>query len=377
MPGGVCAVLDYEIELMAEYVAEMSTRLAVPSHVAPNATATVTFRKFISQVLSSTRLPSTTILLGMNYFSKRLNLDQVRGLRDPNEAIAEGEIWRMVTVALLLGSKFLDDNTFQNRSWSDVSGIPVQQLNKMESQWMEAVDWNLYVNLDHSADYTAWLTSWKDWRNSKKGRQTAPVRERLASLSLIETELPRSPGHRSYSAWHQQQVAEYERYSSIKRNEQQAQPAQQQQQPQQPAYRSREPSWTSYHQPQPVPWAHHSSPMSPADSGYGTPDYPGSAASISGQYNDWFNQQSTNRAIFTHAHARSSQPAGCNALGAGVNNYGPSRAAQSGFSYNPYGQNIWGEHKVADCSCLNCMTAVPKAQAYFAPNQNFGQPVMG
>ena len=57
MPGGVCAVLDYEVELMAEYVAEMSTRLAMGTSRAPDS-----FRKFISQILSSTRLPRTTIL---------------------------------------------------------------------------------------------------------------------------------------------------------------------------------------------------------------------------------------------------------------------------------------------------------------------------
>ena len=65
MPGGVCAVLDYEVEMMADYVADMTTRLALgdaPNAVAP--VASVAFRKFISQILSSTRLPSTTILLG-------------------------------------------------------------------------------------------------------------------------------------------------------------------------------------------------------------------------------------------------------------------------------------------------------------------------
>ncbi|KAJ3472227.1 hypothetical protein NLG97_g11171 [Lecanicillium saksenae] len=109
MPGGVCAVLDYEVDMMAEYVAEMATRL-----VTPEATVSSPFRKFVTQILTSTRLPSTTILLGMNYLAKRINAMKGQG---GSYKASEGQVWRYLTVSLLLGSKFLDDNTFQNRSW--------------------------------------------------------------------------------------------------------------------------------------------------------------------------------------------------------------------------------------------------------------------
>lgn len=65
MPGGVCAVLDYETELMAEYVADMTVRLVLPKSSVSGA-----FRKFVNQILTSTRLPSTTILLGMNIWPR-------------------------------------------------------------------------------------------------------------------------------------------------------------------------------------------------------------------------------------------------------------------------------------------------------------------
>src|SRR5687768_1364753 len=151
MPGGVCAVLDYEVELMTEYVAEMATRV-----VTPDANVTSSFRKFVSQILTSTRLPSTTILLGMNYLAKRVNGMKSQG---PYKA-SEGQVWRYLTVSLLLGSKFLDDNTFQNRSWSEVSGISVIELNRLEFDWVQAMSWRLYVNLDLSKDYQAWLDNW-------------------------------------------------------------------------------------------------------------------------------------------------------------------------------------------------------------------------
>src|SRR5258708_35779426 len=103
--GGVCAVLDYEIDQITEYVAEMAQRVVKPgSPVSPP------FRKFVSGLLSSTRLPSTTILLGMNYLARRINMLNATGTYKAND----GQVWRLLTIALLLGSKFLDDNTFQN-----------------------------------------------------------------------------------------------------------------------------------------------------------------------------------------------------------------------------------------------------------------------
>ncbi len=369
MPGGVCAVLDYEVEVMAEYVAEMTTRLTSDSAIAP-----VAFRKFISQILSSTRLPSTTILLGMNYFAKRINLMH---FTHPGHKMSEGQVWRMLTVALLLGSKFLDDNTFQNRSWAEVSGIPVRELNTLEFEWMAAIEWQLYVNLDRSEDYNAWLKNWQDWSDSKKRHQAVAVRERLAPISpvhITDSEMARIHNDPAlYSAWHQQQVAEYERYerlSSLKRNEQAQAPAPAQIQTRVPAYRPREASWAAY-SAQAVAWPN--SAKTPPDSGYGTPDFVNSATSINAQYNNWFAQhaQQTNRAIAGQSSVRQQpfqQPA----------NYSTYHSQpHSGYPYTLYGHNIW-DHNPANCGCANCTTsAAHKPQPYFGMVQSFGQPVVG
>jgi hypothetical protein len=334
MPGGVCAVLDYEVDMMAEYVAEMALRV-----VTPEATLTSPFRKFVTQILTSTRLPSTTILLGMNYLAKRINTLKGQG---PYKA-SEGQVWRYLTVSLLLGSKFLDDNTFQNRSWSEVSGIAVSELNSLEFEWVESMGWRLYVNLDLSKDYQAWLENWRDWQEMKK-RQAAQVsRERLASLvPAIDTELARYSGQRQspHSRYLQEQVAEYERYQAMK--------AQQQ------SYRPRgEVAWTHN------PW---SAPLTPPDSGYGTPDYAMSASSSNARYNEWFSQAA---AQYT---SRYPQPPAHNSF------YPNSRHNSYGGHY-PYTQNMW-EHGLAECSCTGCVDPMKQQVPYFVPH-GYSQPVMG
>lgn len=177
--GGVCAVLDYEIDQMTDYVAEMAQRIVLPSNpVSPS------FRKFVSGLLSSTRLPSTTILLGMNYLARRTNELNAIGRSPATAKAGEGVVWRMLTIGLLLGSKFLDDNTFQNRSWSEVSGIQVSELNTLETEWLEGMNYNLYVNLDESSDYNAWIASWEDWRKTKNAERKATL-NRLTTAAVV------------------------------------------------------------------------------------------------------------------------------------------------------------------------------------------------
>lgn len=346
MAGGVCQILDYDVEVMAEYVSEMATRI-----IMPRSSVTAPFRKYVSQILTSTRLPSTTILLGLNYLAKRVNMMKAAGHTNH----AEGQTWRMLTISLLLGSKFLDDNTFQNKSWSEVSGIPVQELNTLEYEWLGAISWGLYVNMDESKDYNAWLKNWKDWLEAKK-RALAQIRDRFAPLvTPIDPEMSRLRNPHGYSAWHQQQVAEYERLSSVKHG-----------QAPQPAYRHEQASW-GYQQ-----W--HAAPLTPPDSGYGTPDYANSAASVNSQYNEWFDRAVTANSV---SDARNfQQPPSYTAFHYPL---GPSsrggHASQAGY-YN-YGQSIWEAPHVGECNCMNCGSHAGHKQLPYFMHHGYGQPVVG
>jgi len=333
MPGGVCAVLDYEVEEMAEYVADMATRI-----VTPDAKITSAFRKFVSQILTSTRLPSTTILLGLNYLAKRVNTLTSQG----QYKASEGQVWRYLTVSLLLGSKFLDDNTFQNRSWSEVSGIAVAELNSLEFEWVAAMSWRLYVNLDHSEDYQAWLGNWRDWQANKKREAARASRERIASLvPAIDTEVARYSNYgrqnlSPHSKFMAAQTAEYERLSDAKVRLDD--------------YRARENAWRQQQQS----W---NAPLTPPDSGYGTPDYGMSATSINSRYNDWFAQASAQQYGYDNSKY-----------------YRSSFDRNSNKSFNNQYHCAW-EHGLAECSCQSCIGPM-KQGPFFVPS-NYGQAVMG
>ncbi|KAI8623332.1 hypothetical protein F5Y19DRAFT_389448 [Xylariaceae sp. FL1651] len=350
MPGGVCAVLDYETDMMAEYVADMATRIVIP-----RSTVTPGFRKFVNQILTSTRLPSTTVLLGMNYLAKHMNMHKHAGTYN---TVSEGELWKMLTVALLLGSKFLDDNTFQNRSWSDVSGIAVVELNTMESKWLRDMDWMLYVNLDRSHDYDAWLKSWKQYQDNKRHtlqqqQSHTALRERLAPIvTTIHADTVRSPHHPlSFEGWTPEEIAEHDRLNMNARLGRSGKMP----------YRPREGSWQGQYQ---NPWSQ--APLTPPDSGYGTPEYLNSAASVNSRYNEWFNQAVVNGNYGRFSHP----PSG--------HNYSASRSGSHFHQpyFNHFGQNAW-DGSVAECNCKQCLSAVHVKTAPYFHAHAYGQPVMG
>lgn len=191
--GGVAAHLDYEMEQMSDFVAEMAygmyglyinridlCDIDLARSVHPGTSISSQSRKFVFQILSSTRLPSSTILLGLYYLATRMQMLSSARVYPSGH----GQVSHLLTVALLLGSKFLDDNTFQNKSWAEVSGIPVAELNSMELDWLFAFDWKIHDRIYEKQDGLAsWISHWEKWRAKATARAHESSRQALAPIN--------------------------------------------------------------------------------------------------------------------------------------------------------------------------------------------------
>jgi hypothetical protein len=177
--GGVSAHLDYEMDEMTDFVGNVAQQLVLGGY-RPTENLLPSYRKFVYQILSSTRLPSSTILLGLAYLKERMDIIN----RGP---AAEQNVYRLLTISLLLASKFLDDNTFQNKSWSEVTNIPVTELNALEKEWLRAINWNLHIDPKGDKGFKRYKEMWDSWVRKK----AAPP-----ALAPIDTNL-RRPSHAS------------------------------------------------------------------------------------------------------------------------------------------------------------------------------------
>ncbi|RCI05569.1 hypothetical protein CU098_001226 [Rhizopus stolonifer] len=104
------------------------------------------FKKFCKQVLTATQLSESVILLGLKYIAMLLQ-------SNPSIQGAAGSEYRLFTVALMLGNKFLDDNTFTNKTWSKVTGMKVKDLNMMELEFLNVLGFQLFVQKEEFGRY--------------------------------------------------------------------------------------------------------------------------------------------------------------------------------------------------------------------------------
>ncbi|GIJ83839.1 hypothetical protein Asppvi_002669 [Aspergillus pseudoviridinutans] len=129
----------------------------LPSLV-PEAFPSPGFKKWVTNILSTTQVSQNVILLALMfiYRLKKFN-PAVRGKK--------GSEFRLMTIALMLGNKFLDDNTYTNKTWAEVSGIPVQEIHVMEVEFLSNVRYNLYASEEEWAQWHTKLGVFSDFFN--------------------------------------------------------------------------------------------------------------------------------------------------------------------------------------------------------------------
>lgn len=111
------------------------------------------FRHFAHQVLAQTLVSPTTLLLALHY------VHMLQGTMWPDDGSGETMAglsllaqpvsttpFKLFTLGLMMANKFLDDHTFLNKTWHEVTGIPLDELNRMESFFLCRTQFHLAVS---------------------------------------------------------------------------------------------------------------------------------------------------------------------------------------------------------------------------------------
>ncbi|KAJ2451491.1 hypothetical protein EV183_003569 [Coemansia sp. RSA 2336] len=106
------------------------------------------FHSFCYELLRSTQIAMPIVVLALLYVHKFKQ--RYPGLHGGN-----GSEYRMFVVALMLASKYLEDNTFTTQTWSEVSHLPARELAIMQREFLLALDHRLHVP---DSEYNAWIT---------------------------------------------------------------------------------------------------------------------------------------------------------------------------------------------------------------------------
>ncbi|KAI1121973.1 hypothetical protein F5Y10DRAFT_282075 [Nemania abortiva] len=104
------------------------------------------YQKWVNSILSTTQVTQNVVLLAL-LFVYRLKRTNPRVHGNP------GSEYRLLTVALMLGNKFLDDNTYTNKTWAEVSGISVKEIHVMEVEFLSNMRYGLLTSKEQ----------WQEW----------------------------------------------------------------------------------------------------------------------------------------------------------------------------------------------------------------------
>ncbi|KAJ3348921.1 hypothetical protein HDU83_000977 [Entophlyctis luteolus] len=81
----------------------------------------------------------------------------------------------MFLSSLIVASKFLQDRNYSNKAWSNISGLPVSEINARELEFLTLIDYELFVSRDTFSNWTNLLMlKMQQLRISQQQQQLKP-----------------------------------------------------------------------------------------------------------------------------------------------------------------------------------------------------------
>lgn len=140
----------FETTNALQYVENLPEDAPVDRGLLPDAIPSIGFRKWVTTIISTTQVGKNVILLALLFIYRLKKLN-------PTVSGKRGSEFRLLTVALMLGNKFLDDNTYTNKTWAEVSGISVTEIHIMEVEFLSNMRYALHASAEKWAEWKAML----------------------------------------------------------------------------------------------------------------------------------------------------------------------------------------------------------------------------
>ncbi|KAI8801851.1 hypothetical protein BJ742DRAFT_835207 [Cladochytrium replicatum] len=117
----------------------LATTWAPPSLT--NADRDTTFVSFATELMGRTQVQGAMVAIAMHFLDRLWQ--KSKGVK-----LGRGSEYRLFTTALMLANKVMDDHRFPNVCWADLSGVSLRELNVMERELLQSLEYNLLVPED-------------------------------------------------------------------------------------------------------------------------------------------------------------------------------------------------------------------------------------
>ncbi|KAG6002975.1 hypothetical protein E4U21_002476 [Claviceps maximensis] len=141
------------------------------------------FSKWVYNVLSTTQVTQNVIFLPLLFIYRlKMSTPQIKG--------RAGSEYRLLTVALMLGNKFLDDNTYTNKTWAEVSRFAVQEIHVMEVEFLSNMRYNLLASKDEWDQWILKLSSFHEYYERASKLAASPILKHSPTHRIVHSPVP-------------------------------------------------------------------------------------------------------------------------------------------------------------------------------------------
>lgn len=145
-------VINGKTELSPQSALHLTIHPPTPPPQAPVLQPEPAFRDYIHRLIATTAVSQSVVVIALLYlYRARSALQRQLVIGD---VIDRRQGYSMCAASLMLGNKYLDDNTYTSRTWATLSGYSLWEINDCEKRLLQALDFQLNISLQ---EYNDWL----------------------------------------------------------------------------------------------------------------------------------------------------------------------------------------------------------------------------
>ncbi|CAG8474921.1 990_t:CDS:2 [Diversispora eburnea] len=119
-------------------------------------TTSLHFKNFCVETILRLKISKETVFIAIKYVQKYMK----RG----NNANFSSE-YQLFTIALMVAHKWHNEPVYTNKTWSDLSHIPLIEVNKLEIAFMESLNYKIHIS---EVKYSFWIKCLTEYAKTGK-----------------------------------------------------------------------------------------------------------------------------------------------------------------------------------------------------------------
>jgi len=114
----------------------------------------VNFLDYLKRIYKYLNPEISTLIIAMIY------IDRVCSIKSNNVVVIEENIFKLFSISILIAIKFSEDKYQNNKYFAKVIGISLEELNFLEKEFLNLIDFKLYISDNFFKKYYNYLMNY-------------------------------------------------------------------------------------------------------------------------------------------------------------------------------------------------------------------------